>query len=412
MTYMRMLVLGARGTGKSARLQTWAQEWDGLFVPSNPHALMTGLVPTVVEEIALGVEQVMDSRDQLHRAVQAVAADLGISDLLAAHPLQLSGGQTQLVALAAYLVLGQVDGNLDGAAVPALALDEPLLGLDDAMRARALDAFSRYPADLAWASARPQADEKSLAASVENLGEGVSPSAAVPSLPPLPARAAADVLARDLSISPVAPARRRWKKPVATPVATGINLDLTPGDCLILTGPNGAGKSTLLRTIAGLLPPAAGHLTIGGLQPHRQDAPTRAALVQLVAQTPAHHFLASTVDADMKLGNGAKASDSTREALRDAVLPTGSGETHPLDLLPAEQHLLALVEALAAGASCLLLDEPTAGLDAPGLEQVAAIIAAHCTAGGSAIVATHDQQLTQALAARLPPHHYQLGASR
>lgn len=412
MIYTRTLVLGARGTGKSARLQTWAQERDGLFVPSNPQALMTGLVPTVAEEIALGVEQIVGSRDQLHRAVQAVAADLGISDLLAAHPLQLSGGQTQLVALAAYLVLGRVDGNLDGAAVPALALDESLLGLDDAMRARVLDAFARYPADLAWASARPQADEESLAASVENLGEGVSPSAAVPSLPPLPARAAAGVLARDLAISPVAPARHRWKKPVATPAATGINLDLTPGDCLILTGPNGAGKSTLLRTIAGLLPPVAGQLTISGLQPHRQDALARAALAQLVAQTPAHHFLASTVDADMKLGNGAKASDSTREALRDAVLPTDSGETHPLDLLPAEQHLLALAEALAAGASCLLLDEPTAGLDTPGLEQVAVLIAAHCTAGGSAIVATHDQQLAQALTARLPLHHYRLDARR
>ncbi len=412
MIYTRTLVLGARGTGKSARLQTWAQERDGLFVPSNPQALMTGLVPTVAEEIALGVEQAVDSREQLHRAVQAVAADLGITDLLAAHPLQLSGGQTQLVALAAYLVLGRMDENLDGVAAPALALDEPLLGLDDAMRARVLDAFTRYPADLAWASARPQADEESLAASVENLGEGVAPSAGAPSLPPLPARAAADVLARDLSISPVAPARRRWKKPVAPSVATGINMDLTPGDCLILTGPNGTGKSTLLRTIAGLLPPVAGQLTIGGLQPHRQDAPARAALAQLVAQTPAHHFLASTVDADMKLGNGAKASGPTREALRDAVLPTGSGETHPLDLLPAEQHLLALAEALTAGASCLLLDEPTAGLDAPGLEQVAALIAAHCTAGGSAIVATHDKQLTGALAARLPLHHYQLGTHR
>ncbi|MBF0807307.1 ATP-binding cassette domain-containing protein [Rothia nasimurium] len=381
-------------------------------MPSNPHALMTGLVPTGAEEIALGVEQVVDSRDQLHRAVQAVAADLGITNLLGAHPLQLSGGQTQLVALAAYLVLGRVDGNLDGAAVPALALDEPLLGLDDAMRARVLDAFTRYPADLAWASARPQADEKSLAASLENLGDGVSPSAGAPSLPPLPARAAADILARDLSISPVTPVRRRWKKSVATPVATGIKLDLTPGDCLILTGPNGAGKSTLLRTIAGLLPPAAGQLTIGGLQPYRQDAPARVALAQLVAQTPAHHFLASTVDADIKLGSGAKVSGPIREALRDAVLPTDSGEIHPLDLLPAEQHLLALAEALAAGASCLLLDEPTAGLEAPGLERVAALIAAHCAAGGSAIVATHDQQLTQALAARLPLHHYRLDARR
>ncbi|MGV3149204.1 ATP-binding cassette domain-containing protein [Rothia sp. 11273D007AR] len=381
-------------------------------MPSNPHALMTGLVPTVAEEIALGVEQIVGSRDQLHRAVRAVAAGLGITDLLAAHPLQLSGGQTQLVALAAYLVLGWVDGNLDGTAVPALALDEPLLGLDDAMRARVLNAFARYPADLAWASARPQTDEKSLAASVENLGEGVSPSAGAPSLPPLPARAAADVLARDLAISPVAPARRRWKKPVATPAATGINLDLTPGDCLILTGPNGTGKSTLLRTIAGLLPPAAGQLTIGGLQPHQQDAPTRAALAQLVAQTPAHHFLASTVDADMQLGSGNRVEPALRTALRDAVLPEGSGQTHPLDLLPTEQHLLALAEALAAGASCLLLDEPTAGLDTPGLEQVAALIAAHCTAGGSAIVATHDQQLTQALTARLPLRHYRLDARR
>lgn len=411
MKYIRTLVLGARGTGKSARLQAWAQERDGLFVPSNPQALMTGLVPTVAEEIALGVEQAVDSRDQLHRAVQAIAADLGITDLLAAHPLQLSGGQTQLVALAAYLVLGRVDGSLDGAAAPALALDEPLLGLDYDMRARALNAFSRYPADLAWASARPQADEESLAASIENLGEGVSPSVAVPSLPPLPARAAADVLARDLAISPLAPARRRWKKPVATPVATGINLDLTPCDCLILTGPNGAGKSTLLRTIAGLLPPVAGQLTIGGLQPHRQDAPARAALAQLVAQTPAHHFLAPTVDADMQLGSGNRAEPALRTALRDAVLPAGSGQTHPLDLLPTEQHLLALAEALAAGASCLLLDEPTAGLDTPGLEQVAALIAAHCAAGGSAIVATHDPELTDALAQHLPLRHYRLDSS-
>lgn len=410
MTYTRTLITGSRGTGKTARLQAWAQEQGGLFTPSNPHALMTGLVPTVAEEIALGIEQVVGSREELHRAVQAVAADLGITDLLAAHPLQLSGGQTQLVALAVYLVLGQVGGSLDGAAVPALALDEPLLGLDDAMRARVLDAFTRYPADLAWASVRLQVDEENLATELQDLGQGAVQPAETP-LPALPARVAADVLARDLAISPVAPARRRWKKQAVAPVAAGITLDLAPGDCLILTGPNGAGKSTLLRTIAGLLSPVTGQLTIGGLQPHRQDAPARAALAQLVAQTPAHHFLASTVDADMKLGNGAKASGSTREALRDAVLPEGSGETHPLDLLPAEQHLLALAEALAAGASCLLLDEPTAGLDTPGLEQVATLIAAHCTAGGSAIVATHDTQLAQALAQHLPLRHYRLDSS-
>lgn len=410
MTYVRTLITGSRGAGKSARLATWAQERNGLFVPSNPQALMTGLVPTVAEEIALGVEQAVTSREELHRAVHAAAADLGITDLLDAHPLQLSGGQTQLVALAAYLVLGRVRGQKDGLDAPALALDEPLLGLDDAMRARVLAAFSRYPADLAWASARPLTDEEDLATELQDLGQGTVQPAETP-LPALPTRVAADVLARDLAISPVAPARRRWKKQAVAPVAAGITLDLAPGDCLILTGPNGAGKSTLLRTIAGLLPPVAGQLSIGGVPPHQQGAPARVALAQLVAQTPAHHFLAPTVDTDMQLGSGNRAEPALRTSLRDAVLPAGSGETHPLDLLPTEQHLLALAEALAAGASCLLLDEPTAGLDTPGLQQVAALIAAHCAAGGSAIVATHDPELTDVLAQHLPLRHYRLDSS-
>lgn len=410
MTYVRTLITGSRGAGKSARLATWAQERNGLFVPSNPQALMTGLVPTVAEEIALGIEQAVTSREELHRAVHAAAADLGITYLLDAHPLQLSGGQTQLVALAAYLVLGRVRGQIDGLDAPALAFDEPLLGLDDAMRARVLAAFSRYPADLAWASARPQTDEEDLATELQDLGQGTAQPAETP-LPALPARVAADVLARDLAISPVAPARRRWKKQAVAPVAAGITLDLAPGDCLILTGPNGAGKSTLLRTIAGLLPLASGQLSIGAVPPHQQDAPARVALAQLVAQTPAHHFLAPTVDADIQLGSGNRAEPALRTALRDTVLPAGSGQTHPLDLLPTEQHLLALAEALAAGASCLLLDEPTAGLDTPGLQQVAALIAAHCATGGSAIVATHDPELTDALAQHLPLRHYRLDSS-
>lgn len=410
MTYVRTLITGSRGAGKSARLATWAQERNGFFVPSNPQALMTGLVPTVAEEIALGAEQAVTSREELHRAVHAAAADLGITNLLDAHPLQLSGGQTQLVVLAAYLVLGRVRGQIDGLDAPALTFDEPLLGLDDAMRARVLAAFTRYPADLAWASARPQTDEEDLATELQDLGQGTAQPAETP-LVALPTRVAADVLARDLAISPVAPARRRWKKQAVAPVAAGITLDLDPGDCLILTGPNGAGKSTLLRTIAGLLPQVAGQLSIGAVPPHQQDAPARVALAQLVAQTPAHHFLAPTVDADMQLGSGNRAEPALRTSLRDAVLPVGSGETHPLDLLPTEQHLLALAEALAAGASCLLLDEPTAGLDTPGLQQVAALIAAHCAAGGSAIIATHDPELTDALAQHLPLRHYQLDSS-
>lgn len=156
---------------------------------------------------------------------------------------------------------------------------------------------------------------------------------------------------------------------------------------IVATGGN-VSTEQVGRNVRGLLE------LLGEVQPHRQDAPTRAVLAQLVAQTPAHHFLAPTVDADMKLGNAARAELALRDTLRDAVLPAGSGEKHPLDLLPTEQHLLALAEAHATGASYLLLDEPTAGLDTPGLEQAAALTTAHCTAGGNTIIATHNTQLT------------------
>lgn len=381
----RILVTGGRGTGKSETAQNFANQHGGLYLPVSPHAQISGLATSVADEIALGLEQHVTGREELTRRVRAIAAALGIENLLDADPLKLSGGQTQLAVLASLLALG----------APVLALDEPLLGLDSRMKQRVLAALGSYDGAVLWTAARPTPAERALAARVIELeAEAVGVDLPCTDIT-LPTRQPLELTARSLALSPLPPARRRWGRAALppTPIQTGLNLTLAPGETLLLTGANGSGKSTLLRSLAGLLPPAGGTVTLGGVAPADLPAPQRVRRVQLIAQSPAHHFLAPSVAGELTLGAGATSSKDVRTHLLTATGLTGHENTHPLDLLPAEQHLLTLASALAGATPCLLLDEPTERLDERGVRQLLCLLDAHRAAGGSAIIATHDPAL-------------------
>ncbi len=169
-----------------------------------------------------------------------------------------------------------------------------------------------------------------------------------------------------------------------------LDFRLAAGDALVLTGANGSGKSSLLRLMAGLLAPAAGRLSWGGLPLAREPAAWHAALHyvgHLDATKPA------LTPREMLGYWAALHSPDDEPAIPTALAAFGLAAVAdwPCRWLSAGQRRrLALARLLAAPAPIWLLDEPTAALDSDGEERLAAAIAEHRARGGRVAVATHQ----------------------
>ncbi len=166
------------------------------------------------------------------------------------------------------------------------------------------------------------------------------------------------------------------------PVFAGRSFVLSGGQLLAVTGPNGAGKSTLLRMIAGLLRPESGTVTLnpageGGI----------AAATHYLGHADALKAALSVRD-NLAFWRTLWGGTDIEPAL-DAV-----GLGHVLDL-PAgalsagQKRRVALARLLIHRRPLWLLDEPATALDERAEAMLGAILAAHVSSGGMAIVATH-----------------------
>ncbi len=159
----------------------------------------------------------------------------------------------------------------------------------------------------------------------------------------------------------------------------GLDLTVAAGERVLLAGPSGSGKSTLLRALAGLLLTADAGELAGGVRVDGEAEP-RPGTVGLVLQDPGAGVVASSVGRDVAFGLenvGVPRGDMpalVTAALAEVGLDLPEGSS-PLTLSGGEAQRLALAGALVMEPRVLLLDEPTAMLDADTADEVRRVVA-------------------------------------
>ncbi|MBW0090293.1 ATP-binding cassette domain-containing protein [Pseudonocardia sp. KRD-184] len=189
------------------------------------------------------------------------------------------------------------------------------------------------------------------------------------------------------------------------PVLDGADLALHAGRRVAVLGPNGGGKTTLFRLLAGALAPGAGEVLLDG-EPVRRTRRGLTALrtqVQLVLQDPDDQLFSASVGQDVSFGpvNMGLPADDVRARV-DAALAalgiTGLAErpTHMLSF--GQKKRVAIAGAVAMAPRLLVLDEPTAGLDPAGVEELLDTLAGLHATGTTPVLSTHDVDLAHRFA--------------
>ncbi len=175
----------------------------------------------------------------------------------------------------------------------------------------------------------------------------------------------------------------------------GVSLQVRSGERVALIGQNGSGKTTLVRHLNGLLRPTSGRVLIDGTDAAALTVATLSRSVGLVFQDPDRQIFSPSVRGEVEFGArniGLRGSD-LEEAVTAALADTGLGDvpaSNPYDLGGSRRKLLALASVLAMRTPVLVLDEPTTGQDARGVERVRRVIAAASAAGRTVIAVSHD----------------------
>ena len=186
----------------------------------------------------------------------------------------------------------------------------------------------------------------------------------------------------------------------------GVDLRIGSGERVAIVGQNGSGKTTLVRHLNGLLRPTEGCVRVDDADAATMTVAQLAARVGLVFQDPDRQVFAGSVRSEVEFGprnlgrSGSALVDAVGAALQATGL-AGSESTNPYDLGLARRKLLALASVLAMGTPVLVLDEPTTGQDARGVERVQTIVDAVAGEGRTVIAISHDMRFVAESFARV-----------
>lgn len=187
-------------------------------------------------------------------------------------------------------------------------------------------------------------------------------------------------------------------------VLAGASVTLAPHRRVALLGANGSGKTTLLRTLAGAQTPKAGQVRLDGipLGHGRDQLREHRRRVQMVLQDPNDQLFSADVAQDVSFGpmNLGLGVTEVRQRVAEALGLLGIAQlaeraTHQLSY--GERKRVAIAGAVAMRPDFLLLDEPTAGLDPSGVEQMLETLG-RLQGQVTTLLATHDVELALAWA--------------
>ena len=343
---------------------------------------------TVWHEMAFGLENLGTPVPEMRRRVAETCMFFGMEPWFRRQTASLSGGQRQMLALAATLAMRP----------RLLLLDEPTSMLDPVAEKDFLAMLFRANRELgvtvvvATHAPEPMRDVATCAFRVEqgrvrelSLNEAIAACAFRPEA----VKRATGKPAVSHS-KPALSLRDTWFRYERNSdwVLRGLDLAAPEGEVTAIVGGNGSGKTTLLQLACGVLAPQRGRLS----RPH-------AASQAYLPQSPRAILSAQTVREELMLwSKGAGYGEAQVTAMMERLGLTGVAARNPLDLSGGQQQLVAFAKLLLTQPDLLILDEPTKGLDAAARAKLARLVQELRQEGRSVLLATHDLAFVSAVA--------------
>jgi energy-coupling factor transporter ATP-binding protein EcfA2 len=406
------------------------------IVSSNPQSQISGIAFTVYAEVAFGLENLGLPVEQIHERVTWALNALELWDLRDRSPYELSGGQQQRMIIAAIMALrskvlildeptSQLDlvanqllanvlreladqgttilvaeqnldwlvsacdrvlvlneGKLVADGLPEQILRDPLLQELGIGWPYVTQIGERLRQQNLW----PHADLPTCYQQLEQGLERYKPNQIAQALAKPPTARVAEPM---IEISQVAFAYGEVQ------ALRNINCTINTGERIALLGPNGAGKSTFLRMLNGLLKPQSGNVVVGGFNTRKTSTSQLSRQVGIVFQDVRNQLFAKTVRQELSFGlrnlsfRGAPL-EARIDAALDALQLREYANEHPYDLPQSLQRLTAIAAVLAMDPSLLILDEPTAGLDAHAIGLLDTMLRERVVRGNSVLVVSHN----------------------
>ena len=190
------------------------------------------------------------------------------------------------------------------------------------------------------------------------------------------------------------------------PVLHNLSLTIPRGQFVVLAGDNGAGKTTLAKHLVGLLRPTSGRVLINGMDTAGQSVGQLARQVGFAFQNPEMQIFSPTVREEIAFGprnlgmRGTELNETVEKAL-DYFGLTDIADYPPAALSTSARRMVALASIAAMNTPILVLDEPTAGLDALGQARIMEWLSGHRRLGGTTLLITHDMELVTRYAERV-----------